>query len=293
MYRTRKLLVSTMIAAAGAVTALALSATASAEPAPPAPPVNPGAQLLSQLSTVGRRAAVDTEPRVGHVRHRHPGSCSGHACPRRHGVADPAARCPRFRPPAPAAPAAAPVAGPAAAPGNAISSLASALPAPLSNAAGLAQLLPSGISLPGLTAPAATAPAAAATAPIAAPHLWHLLRLRHLSRHPPLRRLRRAPAAAGRLPAGGAQRPAVTPEDSHTPSSLGRTMSPNRKLFANAAVAVGSSAALLLGMTGTANAEPARRCRSMPCRHRACRRWRASARRFKRRPPIPTTRRRC
>ncbi len=34
-------------------------------------------------------------------------------------------------------------------------------------------------------------------------------------------------------------------------------MSPTRKLFANAAVAVGSSAALLLGMTGTANAEPA------------------------------------
>ena len=34
-------------------------------------------------------------------------------------------------------------------------------------------------------------------------------------------------------------------------------MSPTRKLFANAAVAVGSSAALLLGMTGTANADPA------------------------------------
>jgi hypothetical protein len=34
-------------------------------------------------------------------------------------------------------------------------------------------------------------------------------------------------------------------------------MSPTRKLFANAAVAVGSSAALLFGMTGTANAEPA------------------------------------
>ncbi len=33
-------------------------------------------------------------------------------------------------------------------------------------------------------------------------------------------------------------------------------MSPTRKLFANAAIAVGSSAALLLGMTGTANAEP-------------------------------------
>ena len=34
-------------------------------------------------------------------------------------------------------------------------------------------------------------------------------------------------------------------------------MSPNRQLFANAAIAVGSSAALLLGMAGTANAEPA------------------------------------
>jgi hypothetical protein len=34
-------------------------------------------------------------------------------------------------------------------------------------------------------------------------------------------------------------------------------MSPNRKLFANAAVAVGSSAALLFGTAGTANAEPA------------------------------------
>ena len=57
MNRTRKLFVSTMIAAAGAVTALALSATASAEPVPPAPiPPNPGAQLLSQLSTVGAAA---------------------------------------------------------------------------------------------------------------------------------------------------------------------------------------------------------------------------------------------
>ena len=34
-------------------------------------------------------------------------------------------------------------------------------------------------------------------------------------------------------------------------------MSPTRKLFANAAIAVGSSTALLLGMTGTANADPA------------------------------------
>ncbi len=34
-------------------------------------------------------------------------------------------------------------------------------------------------------------------------------------------------------------------------------MSPNRKLFASAAVTVGSSAALLLGMAGTANADPA------------------------------------
>src|SRR6476620_4245164 len=33
-------------------------------------------------------------------------------------------------------------------------------------------------------------------------------------------------------------------------------MSPTRKLFVNAAVAVGSTAALLLGVTGTANAEP-------------------------------------
>jgi hypothetical protein len=33
-------------------------------------------------------------------------------------------------------------------------------------------------------------------------------------------------------------------------------MSSTRKLLANAAVAVGSTAALLLGMTGTANAEP-------------------------------------
>ena len=43
-------------------------------------------------------------------------------------------------------------------------------------------------------------------------------------------------------------------------------MSTTRKLFANAAVAVGSSAALLLGVTGTANAEP---CRSTADRCRA------------------------
>jgi hypothetical protein len=34
-------------------------------------------------------------------------------------------------------------------------------------------------------------------------------------------------------------------------------MSPTGKLFANIAVAVGSSAAMLLGLTGTANADPA------------------------------------
>ena len=55
MNRTRKVFVSTMIAAAGAVSALALSGTASADPVP-APPVNPGAQLLTSLSTVGSAA---------------------------------------------------------------------------------------------------------------------------------------------------------------------------------------------------------------------------------------------
>ena len=54
MNRLRNLFVPTMIAAAGAVTALSLSATASADPVP-APP-NPGAQLLTQLSTVGAAA---------------------------------------------------------------------------------------------------------------------------------------------------------------------------------------------------------------------------------------------
>ena len=34
-------------------------------------------------------------------------------------------------------------------------------------------------------------------------------------------------------------------------------MSPTGKLFANVAVAVGSSAAMLLGLTGIANADPA------------------------------------
>ena len=53
MKRTGKLLVSTMIAAAGAVsTALALSTTAAAEPAPPTNPGVPGMEILSQLSNV-------------------------------------------------------------------------------------------------------------------------------------------------------------------------------------------------------------------------------------------------
>jgi hypothetical protein len=58
MYRTRKLFVSTMIAAAGAVsTALMLSPTASADPvAPVAPAPNPGAELLTQLSSIGSAA---------------------------------------------------------------------------------------------------------------------------------------------------------------------------------------------------------------------------------------------
>ncbi len=77
MNRTPKLFVSTMIAAAGAVTALSLSATASAEPIPPAPaPPNPGAALLSQLSTV-QAAAPQLMQSLASVmsEHRHTGRC--------------------------------------------------------------------------------------------------------------------------------------------------------------------------------------------------------------------------
>ena len=55
MNRTRKLLVSTMIAAAGAASALALSGTAAADPVVPAP-VNPGTQLLTSLGSMGSAA---------------------------------------------------------------------------------------------------------------------------------------------------------------------------------------------------------------------------------------------
>ena len=55
MNRTRKLLVSTMIAAAGAASALALSGTAAADPVAPAP-VNPGTQLLTSLGSMGSAA---------------------------------------------------------------------------------------------------------------------------------------------------------------------------------------------------------------------------------------------
>src|SRR4029078_8012460 len=55
MNRTRKLLVSTMIAAAGAASALALSGTAAADPVAPAP-VNPGPQRLPSRGSMGSAA---------------------------------------------------------------------------------------------------------------------------------------------------------------------------------------------------------------------------------------------
>ena len=62
-----------------------------------------------------------------------------------------------------------------------------------------------------------------------------------------------------------------------------------RKLFANAAVAVGSSAALLLGVTGTANAEPAAPLPINAIQAPGMSAVEGLARRFRRRPPIRTT----
>ena len=190
MNRTRKVFVSTMIAAAGAVSAVALSGTACRRPgAGPAresrrpvalthcrPWVPPHRQLIQSLATAmsgtpAPAAAPATPP---------PGATASLTLPAGARASDRRGSCCR--------PGGRSRCRPAAAPANALSSLTSALPAPLSNAGGLAQLLPSGISLPGLTAPAATAPAAAATAPLTAaaplaPLAAAPLAARHLSRH--------------------------------------------------------------------------------------------------------------
>ena len=186
MNRTGKLLASTMIAAAGAVsTALALSATAAAEPAAPAPARRiPGLQLLSQLSNV-QAAAPQLMQSIASALSGTPGY-AGHA-----GSALPLAPPRRSTLPQPpalrhaATPAAAPATA-ATAPANLLSPLLSALPDQLANPAGLAQLLPSGISLPGL------APRGHCN------HHQGTARGTRRQRHPPLRRPRQHPSYRAR-----------------------------------------------------------------------------------------------
>ena len=204
MKRTGKLLVSTMIAAAGAVsTALALSTTAAAEPAPPANPGVPGMEILSQLSNV-QAAAPQVIQSIASALAGTPATPVTPAAPA------PGATASVTLPQPPALPAAATPAAarrpPAAAPGNLLSNvpLLSALPDQLATPASLAKLLPSGVPMPNLGAPAATAPIA--TAPLVATA--------------PRSSTRRCGAGGstrstgrGRPPAhDGAQRPAVTPE---------------------------------------------------------------------------------
>ena len=260
MNRTRKLLVSTMIAAAGAVsTALTLSGTAAADPATPAPPVNPGAELLTQLSNV-QAAAPQLMQSIASAMS---GAQATPATPATPAAPAPGATASMTLPQLPELPTAATPAA-AAAPATAPAALrptwfrrsSRQLPAPTCQHRRSGPVAPERdfVARPE-PRPAAAAPAAAAPAAIAP-----------LAAAPAARDSARrcstrggiGPAERGRPCARvGAQRLAVTPEDDRTPPSLGRTMSPTRKLFANAAVAVGSSAALLLGMTGTANAEPA------------------------------------
>nr|WP_090339393.1 hypothetical protein [Mycolicibacterium malmesburyense]CRL67678.1 hypothetical protein CPGR_00542 [Mycolicibacterium malmesburyense] len=179
MHSTGKLFATTMIAAAGAVSAaLALSATASAQPAAPAPaPSVPGLPLIQQLAS-NPAAATQLMQGVTSLLNTAQAPAAPAATPPSATASVTLPQPPSALPGMPQAPAA-PAAAPSTAPANP-ADLLSNLPT------GLASLLPEGTPLTGLlpaatqaatpsaAAPAAAAPAAAApaaAAPAAAPAL--------------------------------------------------------------------------------------------------------------------------
>jgi hypothetical protein len=186
MLSTRKFFATTMIAAAGAVSAaLALSATATAEPAPPPPsPALPGLPFIQQL-VANPAAASQLMQGLATVLSTAQGATAAPATP------PPAATAsvtlpqpPAALPGTPAAPVNTPAATPATAPQNVVPTgqmnvpnvpfLPVPLPQSVAFPGDLAALMPAGTPLanlapksPPATAPAATAPAA--TAPAAPP----------------------------------------------------------------------------------------------------------------------------
>ncbi len=192
MHRTRKLFATTMIAAAGAVSAaVAFSATATAQPAPaPAPEIpglpflqqlaaNPAAatQLMQGFANLMGNAPAATATTTPATPISGPGATASINLPQPAAVLPGAASLPGATPlpggnittvpvantattPAPAAAPASPLTGltdSLGMPGG----LASLLPA----GNPLASLLPTGATTPATTAPAVTAPAAAPAVP--------------------------------------------------------------------------------------------------------------------------------
>jgi hypothetical protein len=171
---TRKMLATSMIAAAGAIpVALGLSATAAAEPAAPAPvPSVPGLPFLQQLATNPAAASALMQgftSLLGGAQAAAPAAAAATPAP---------AATASVTLPQPAAPAAAPAA--AAAPATAAQNLIPSgemnmpnvpfLPVPLpqqvSFPGDLASLMPSGL-VPAAAKPAAAPAAPAAAAPVA------------------------------------------------------------------------------------------------------------------------------
>ncbi|MGP4058918.1 hypothetical protein ACTWP6_29595 [Mycobacterium sp. 4D054] len=194
MHRTRKLFATSMIAAAGAVSAaVALSASASAQPAPapaPAPaPEVPGLPFLQQLAA---NPAAATQIMQGFANMMGTAPAATASTTPATPVSGPGATASINLPqPANVLPGATALPGgnmttvpvgntttvpqtaPAAAPASPLSGLTDSLGVP----GGLASLLPGGTSLAGLlptgaTAPVTAAPAAAAPAPAPVPPLF-------------------------------------------------------------------------------------------------------------------------
>ena len=149
---TRKMLATSMIAAAGAIPlALGLSATAAADPAPT--PGVPGLPFLQQLATNPATATTLMQGLTSFL-----GTAQTAAAPAAAPAAGPSTATASLT--LPQAPAAAPAAAaPLAAPQNLLTSVPGAL----------ASLMPAGTPFAGLLPSAPTAPAAAAPAAAAAP----------------------------------------------------------------------------------------------------------------------------
>ena len=247
MHSTRKLFATTMIAAAGAVTAaLAFSGTAAAQPASALPPDRPGLPGLPFIQQLASNPAAASQLMQGFTSLLNTAATPAAATP-----ATPpqtaTASVTLPQPPAALPGAAAPLNTPAA-PATGPASL---LPQAASIPSGLASLIPGGLPLAGLSARGDFGSRTCRNAATRRGSRGRCSRGRR-SRGTSQRRYR-----ADDDPAVGTALTAAATSTTKTTTRLTGGVMSTRTMFATAAVAIGSSVTLLFGgVTGVANAEP-------------------------------------